>query len=225
MSNRINSQGVAPLTPVGRSSQFIRNVVPAGQSVPFPAAGTSFYVTQASSPLLIKPSGGSFNRYDVGTGLEMANVNAFSTLEVKNDTAGAIAFEIFVGFDGFIDNRVIIAQSLQTMVAFPTYKTASSAAVVNITDLTGTKFQDINGNYWYAIGREAIYVFNPDAGVTLLLQLATATTASGFAVGVIYPQTSLRYGCAGNYRLSVGGGNINAIVSEIYYAIPTTANG
>jgi hypothetical protein len=54
------------------------------------------------------------------------------------------------------------------------------------------------------------------------LQLANATTSSGRAVAAIYPQTSLNLPVSGNYTMSVGGGNINVVASEIYSAIPAT---
>lgn len=220
MSNRTTER--LALSPLGRSSQFIRNIIPAGQTVPFPAAGTMFYVTQATAPFEIKPSGGSFNSYDIGTGLELAPVNAFEQLQIRNPSAFPIVFELFIGFDGFIDNRVIISQTTLTQISFPTYPTASAAAAVAINDLVGQKIADINGNQWYAMGRVAIIVSNLDPGVTLLLQRAGSAVANGPAVCAIFPVTSLNLPVSGDYSLSVGGGNINAIVSEIYNAIPAT---
>jgi len=74
-------------------------------------------------------------------------------------------------------------------------------------------------NKWYAVNRVAILIFNPDAGVTLLLQKAGSVVANGPAIGIIYPTTSLRVDASGNYCLQLGGANINAVVSEIYNAV------
>jgi len=208
--------------PLSRTSIIYPVVIPAGATVPIPAAGTMFYVTVTTSPigLDLRPLNGVFNRYGPGKGLQVHEINAFSALEARNPNTFAIVAQIFVGFDEFIDRTLILSQTGQTLVAFPTYATPSSATNVNITDLSGSAFSDINGGNWYALQREGIYVFNPDAGVTLLLQQAGSVLSNGPAIGVIYPQTSLRLGLSGNYCLNVGGGNINAIVTEIYQAIP-----
>ncbi len=219
--NRTSSQGKAPLTPQGRGSLKIRNVVPAGQTVPFPVTGTFFYVTAASGTIQIKPSGGDFTPYDVGTGLGFDGVNAFSQLEVKNPSAvNAVAFEIIYGYDTFIDNRVIVASNITTVVAKPTAP-AAGAVAINMPDISGQQFADINGKLWYAIAREGIYVFNTDGATTYLIQQFGSVVANGPAVGAVYPLTTLRLGLAGDYCMNTGGGAINAIVSELYFAIPT----
>lgn len=220
--NRTNSSGRSLGTVLSRSSITINNIVPAGGVLPVPCAGTQFYVIVQTGALLIRPSGGVFNAYTQGTGLQLEEINAFSLLEIKNENAFPVVFSLFIGFDQYIDNRLILANTGELLVARPTYPVASTAAAVNINDISGAAFQDINGNSFYALSREAIYIFNPDPGVTLLLQLSGSAVANGRAVAVIYPLTSLRYAAAGNYSLSVGGGNINAIVSELYNALPAT---
>lgn len=221
-SNRTNSSG-APLGALrSRGSQVINNIVAAGSILPVPAAGTQFYLLFTSAPLAVRPSGGVFNTYSQGTGLNLDNVNQFDLLEMQNTTSAPIIFSIFVGFDSYIDNRLILANSSTPIVAYPTYSSASSLAAVSIPDISGQPFNDINGGKWFAIQRAAVLVFNPDTGVTLLLQKAGAATSSGPAVGVIYPQTSLNYPASGNFSLSVGGGNVNAIVSELYTSLADT---
>lgn len=222
-SNRINSSGnFAIIGPLGQTSIVYPCIVPAGETIPVPAAGTNFYVTICTAPIDIRPLNGVFNTYTNGKGLKLQKENAFGSLEIRNNNAFAVVVQLFVGFDEFIDNTLILANTGQTLVAYPTYPTASAAADVAITDRSGSKFQDVNGNYWYALQREAIYIFNLDAGVTLLLQEAGSVVSNGPAIGVIYPVTGLRLNVSGNYTLNVGGGNINAIVSEVYNAIPTT---
>lgn len=225
IGNQGNRNTVAPgqISRLGRTSQVLRNIIAAGASLQYPVSGNTFYVTFTSAPLTIRPANGAGNPYDTGTGLSIPEINSFGNLELSNPTANPIVFELFIGFDGFIDNRVIIATSSRLQsVAYPTYQTASSTASVAITDRSGQAFNDINGNPWYAVNRQSIIISNPDVGVTLLLQRAGSAVSNGPAIAVIYPLTSLNYPVAGNYSLSVGGGNINAIVSEIYNAIPGT---
>jgi hypothetical protein len=220
MSNRTTTApGAIPI--LSRTSQVLRNIVPANSSLQFPVSGNTFYVLFTSAQVIIKPGNGSANPYDTGTGLAAPEINSFGQLQIINPTANAIVFEIFVGFDGFIDNRVILAQvSGLRLVAYPTYPVTSAAASVAINDISATAFNDINGNQWYAVNRVAIIISNPDTGVTLFLQEEGSSIANGPAIAAIYPLTSLNYPVSGNYSLSVGGGNINALVSEIYNAIP-----
>lgn len=219
-TNRTNSGGRSLGTVKSRMSLVYNGIVPASGTVPVPAAGTQFYVTVATAEISVRPSGGVFNPYAQGTGLQLEEINAFELLEVKNENAFPVVFQLFVGFDQYIDNRLILNITGQKVVMRPTYDTASTAAIVDIDDISGQPFTDINGNNFYAMAREAIYVFNPDAGVTLLLQKAGSVVSNGPAVAIIYPLTTLRLPVSGNYRLNVGGGNINAIVSEGYEALP-----
>jgi len=154
--------------------------------------------------------------------MNLDELNAFTMMEVRNNNSFVVVFELFVGFQGFIDNKLILSNSLYPQIAYPTYPTASAAAAVAINDLSGTKFTDINGGSWYALYRVAIVISNTDSGVTLNLQKAGAATSSGPAIVTIFPLTSIRIDVSGNYSLSIGGGNVNAIVSELYSALAAT---
>lgn len=219
-SNRTNSSGSPLGTVLSRTSLTINNIVPANSTLQVPATGTQFYVIIQTAPLSIRPSGGVFNQYTQGTGLQLEEINAFQLLEVKNDNAFSVVFSLFVGFDQYIDNRLILGDTGQLLVARPTNSLASVATNININDISGNAFVDINGDTYYALSREAIYVFNPDTGTTLLLQKYGAVTSSGVSVACIYPTSSLRYAASGDYCLNLGGAAINAIVSELYNAIP-----
>jgi hypothetical protein len=219
-SNLTNSQGKAPSSVLSKTTLTLSNVLTPGATLPIPATGTFFYVIAANAPLNIRPSGGVFNPYDVGTGLSVGLENAFQILEINNPSANNVAFTIFVGFDGYIDNRLILQQNTTPQIVFPTFPTPAAANVVNITDLSGQAFVDINGGKWYALSRVAMIICNVDGGVTLLLQKANSVVGNGPAIAAIQPLQSLNYPAQGNYRLHLGGANINAIVSEIYYSIP-----
>lgn len=221
-SNRLNSSGSSLGTVKNRSSQFITNIVPAGGTLPVPCNGTQFYVTVATATINIRPSDGVFNNYVAGTGLQLLEVNAFSLLEVQNTNAFPVVFQIFVGFDQFIDKRIFLALNNTPQVINPTAPTPSALTVINIPDLTNQQFTDINGKKWYAIARTALLIFNPDGGATLTLQKFGALTSTGPAVAMIYPTTSLNLPVSGSYTINAGGGAINAVVSEIYQALAAT---
>lgn len=215
-----NSQGIALPEVKSRGSRFYVNVVPAGGTLTVPMSGTQFYVTYATGIVTIRPSGGDFNDYESGTGLQLDLVNAFSQLDIKNNSANPIVFQLFIGFDGFIDNRLFLINGTQTVVAYPTYATPSSLTAVPINDISGTSFTDINGLEWYALQRQFFIVSNTDTGTTLLVQKAGASTSSGPAIAAVFPETSIRLDVAGDYALSLGGAPINALVSDYYVCIP-----
>lgn len=217
-NNRINSSGAALPTIKSRTSLTYKNIVPAGGTLPIPAAGTFFYVQVATAPVKIRPSDGVFVEYEQGTGLNLDLVNSFSQLEVRNDNAAAVVVVIFVGFDGFIDNRLILQNGLLQSAVYPTYPVASAAVSIAITDRSGTQFTDSNGLNWYAIARQSILIFNTDTGVTLLLQKSMAAVAADPSIAAIYPQTSLNYPAAGNWKI-IQAAPVNAIVSETYLAV------
>lgn len=222
-NNRVNTQGVTLPDKRNRTSNVFNQSVAAGQTLPIPCVGTQFYVLFTSAPINIRPSRGSFNPYNTGQGLQLDEETAFNQIELQNTTANAIVVSVFVGFQDFIDRTLILNNVTNPAVAFPTYPTPNAANVININDLSGTGFTDVNGKKWIAVNRVAILVFNLDTGATYLVQLKGANTSSGKAIAASFPTTGLRLDVTGDYAMATGGGNINAIVSEIYNAIPSTS--
>ena len=217
-SNRTNLTGVNLPSAENRTSQQYTNALLANQTYQVALPGTTFYLGYTSSPVNIRPRGGVFNSYSQGTGIKLEK--GFTSLEIQNPNNIPVLVQLFVGFDEFIDNRLIVDTTAQPLVAIPRCSTASSLTYIDCSDLSAQAVTDINGGTWYAISREALYIFNPDTGITLLLQLSGANSSSGASVAVIYPLTTLRYPATGDYSLSLGGATINAIVSDVYYALP-----
>jgi len=216
---------------LARTSRQIPVAVPAGvlvngQITPgefsITQSGSRFYVLATSAPVEIQAqragSIGAANTFGTGQGMPVADT--FESLVVRNKTLFPIVALIWVGFDNFINDQLILLSSNFAQVCYPTYPLANAASVVNIPDLTGQPFTDINGKRWGALSRVCILVFNVDGGVVINLQKATATAANGVAVGACFPLTPTRFDFSGDYRFQLGGANINLIVSEIYNAIP-----
>lgn len=222
-NNRVNTSGAALPDKKNRQSIIQSYTLPAGGTQPIAVVGTQFYILFTSAPILVRPSKGSFNSYNTGQGLALDDENAFASLELKNNTANVIVVSIFVGFQDFIDNTLIVNNVSNPAVAFPTYPVANAAATINIVDKSGGTFTDINGNNWIAINRVAILIFNLDSGATYLIQKSGSAVSNGPAVAAIFPLTAVRLDFSGNYTMATGGGNLNVIVSEIYQAIPQTA--
>jgi hypothetical protein len=220
--NRTTSQGAAPRSPLAKTSRIISLVIGAGVTLPLSVTGNTFFLTVCTNELHIRPSGGIFTPHFQGTGLDLDLENSFTMLEVFNPGDAAVTFEIFVGFDRYIDKRLILQSAQMPQVVFDTYPTASAATSVTFTDLSGgAAFQDINNNSWLPIYRVAILVFNTSTGDTYLLQKADTVTGSGPAIAAIFPQTGLNLPIQGDYRIATGSAaTVNVIASEIYAAIP-----
>ena len=217
----ISTRSTQPYAVSAASARVSANypvTVPAGATISLDAQGTNFYVIVTNGNLFIRPDNGVFSEYSQGTG---ENCGLFSRIELSNRNPYDVAALVFVGWDSFIDNRLIIAQGLTPNVALPTYSTPLTSNTVNINDLSGQPFLDINGKKWLALYRIAILVFNLDGSAVYLLQKKGATTVSGVATGAIYPLTPIRFDFSGDYCITTGslGANINAVVSEIYSAI------
>lgn len=197
--------------------------IPAGATVSVNSRGTQAYLVVATANVNMRPRGGDFVQYGVGTGIN--TTVPFDTVEVYNFNAFAVVVSVWCGFDGYIDNRLIIANSSNPMVAFPTYSVPNSATFVNILDLTGGVITDINGVKWLALYRSAIQIFNLDAGNTYKLGAFSPTGADlGKYVAAIPPSPlPISLPISGNYTYQTGGGNVNAIISEVYSAIPAVA--
>ena len=197
-----------------------------GFSTTIAGSGDMVYVVVATAPVNIRTrgSGGSkgsstYATFTQGTGIRG---QPFDNVDLQNPNAVPIVVQVWTGLSAYIDNRLIIANQSIPQVAYPTYPTANAAASVNFNDLSGTGFADINGNLWLALYRVAIVICNVDSGVTFLLQKAGATGPGAPAIAAIYPLTSLTLPLSGNYRLNVGGANVNVIAHEIYSCIAQT---
>lgn len=216
-NNRVNSSGDFSTNQTSRTSGFYSNVILPGVTLPIPVSGTSFYLVNTTGVLSMRPSNGIFTDYAQGTGLELLPVNAFNLLEAKNNSASAIAFTIFYGFDGFIDNRLILipSPSIPT-ITFPTYPVANVSALILIPDLSGSIIADQNGNNFLAISRIAIQIYNTGPTDTIFL-CPTNFSAPQKHVACAYPLTSVRHESSGGFSIRAAA-VVDGIVNELYNA-------
>src|ERR1700744_280231 len=206
-----------------QGGRLINLPILAGQTVRANSRGTQAYLVVATANVNMRPLGGDFVQYGVGTGIN--TVKPFNDVEIQNFNAFPVVISLWCGYDAFIDNRLIIANSSNPMVAYPTYSVPNSATFVNIVDLTGGGITDINGVKWLALYRSSIQIFNLDAGNTYKLGAFSPTGADlGKYVAAIPPSPlPISLPMSGNFTYQTGGGNVNAIIPEIYSAIPAVA--
>jgi hypothetical protein len=212
----------APVVRGSQASQTITVTVAANGSSPVNLQGNQFYVVACNAPVLIQTySGGSSgvqNLYGTAQGT-WPQQNDFTNLQITNPNNFACVVRLWVGYDSFRNDQLTLINSAYSQVAYPTYPVANSASTINILDLSGSIFADVNGKQWGALQRVCIQCFNLDSGNTFLLYKQGGSGSSP-AVGVIYPAPlPIRFDFSGNYTIS-SGSVLDMIVSEIYLAVP-----
>jgi hypothetical protein len=166
-------------------------IVGAGQTLPIALTGTNFYLTVATAPVYIRPTGVSpWSLYQPGTGINCPS--QFSQLEVYNPTSTPVTFQIFAGYADFIDHRVVT--NLQTQTVVNVLAPGGGGWVheggpqwyVEAPDLSGTAFNDALGNTWLAVQRQSINFQTVDgpngSGSATFLELNVMKSLSNLSV-------------------------------------------
>jgi hypothetical protein len=205
---------------LGKTAQVLSTAISAGGSVPYTIEGESFYMVAASAALNIRPAGGAWNPFVPGTGLKIPGGGMFKFIEVQNPNNYPVSFSLFVGFGEYIDKRLISNSSFY----FPTTRICYSptppvAGPINIPDLSGGAFYDLNGVQWLALYRIAAYFDNLDLNDNYIIQNAAS---SGAIAGTVFPQTTRTLASSGNFSLLNGAGIVNCAVQELYMSIAPT---
>jgi len=218
--NRLNNSGAPETKGVSRTAQIISSAIPAGQTLTYPVSGNNFYLIVSTATIAIRPRGGVFNNYTSGKGQLMDEQNLFNLLEVQNNTPYSVVFSLFVGFGGYIDNTLILNTQI-AQVAYATSPAVSLSNIINIPDLSGQAFTDINGNPMLAVSRSGLYISNYDLASTYSLEamLPVQNLVANKRLLAIAHGTDIVYPASGDFRIWIPTSTINAVVSEIYSAI------
>lgn len=206
------------LGPIGenRTSQIVTTILPPGTTFPLYQAGDNFYLVVATDVIKIKPNNGSENEYVQGTGLKVDDLNIFKNIQLRNDGSKAVVVKIFVGFGGYIDNRLIVYDPSVLQVVYPTAPINNTVNQIDIPDRSATAVTISNGLKYLLLNRQAIYVSNLDSGLVYSISAPAPSTDIFLSV---QPQSNILFPVSGDYRIKIPSGNINAIVSEVYNAI------
>src|SRR5665213_498774 len=160
---------------------------------------------------------GATNNFQNGQGQTVSQ--GFEQLTAKNFNPFPIAALVWVGFEDFINDQLILNQTSTPQVTYATQPIATGAAGnIQIPDISGQAFTDINGKAWYAIARTAIVISNIGSN-PIYLQKYGSTSATANAVLQCPAGQPIAHNASGNFTISVGGAGVPAIVSEIYSAI------
>jgi len=221
----VATKSAAPVS--AGNNQAIWNVsIPAGQTFLIPGIGTFYEVIVASGAIAIRCSSNSFTgQYNpIQPGFGQRDLD-FTKLEVQNlSKTNAVAVSIIVGTGAFTNRQLIVDTNSTPPVAYPTNPVPLATTRIDIPDLSGTQFSDVNGNAWIAVNRVGILIFNLDTGDTYRLLSYGSTNPTGPAIAAIPPAPlPIQIPVSGNYSIYIGGSTINMIVSEIYNAIPASS--
>lgn len=221
----VNQAGVVPIGAKNRSSQIVTTILtPAGTpgaKYPISQAGDNFYIVLATGVVTVRPNRGVVNNFSQGTGLSTPDA-PFDYIEIGNpSTTENLVVSIFVGFGGYIDNRLIVQDPLVSQVTYPTFPVPNVANFATVTDRSRLAITDANGENYIALRRVALYVFN--------LELATSyyvfNAASTARVAVCAPPLAITFPSAGDFVVADGAGGsapLNAVISEIYEVVRPT---
>jgi len=211
------SRSIPVAIPAGTSSNG--QITPGQQQIM--AAGSRFYVRACSAPVLIQSQRagnvGAQNLFGAAQGQTVSE--GFEQLNVSNPTTVPIVALIWVGFEDFINDQLVLDTVATPDIVYPT-SPLTGTTLIAIPDQSGNKVS-INNKNWYLLSRVAVLVGNPDTGATYILQSVNSTNAvvvAPFPGFPIYPQTSVNIPAAGDFCISAGGGPINAYAWEIYNA-------
>jgi hypothetical protein len=216
---QLNSQVSQP-NPAGHGGRIVNLPLAPGASTNVTSAGTRAYLVVATAAVNMRPGGvrtGDFTLYSQGTGIQ--TVNPFDWIEINNPNSVPVVISLWLGFDDFIDNRLILANATLQNITYPTQSTGTTAQIL-IPDLSGGAFFDINNKKWLALFRQAIIISNLDPATPVLLQKYGAASSSGPAVLSCPPSLPIAHNSSGNF--TIVGGTASVIVSEIYQAIPSS---
>jgi hypothetical protein len=206
----------------GTGGRLVTIPLGANETQRITARGTVAYFAIATAPVEMKCDNADYSLYYQGTGIE--SVNAFNILTLLNPNNFPIAVAVWVGFDGYIDRRLILNTAAQPNVIHPVLIAPGFAGAVPIPDLSGTTFTDINNKGWIAISRLQILVSNIDPTNLILLQAFGNSVWNTGAVFAVQPLTEIGLNVQGDYYLLQNGGTVNALVSEVYSAVAYTSN-
>ena len=202
----------------GTGGRMVTVPIGPGNTERVTSRGTVAYFVVASAQVNMKADSNDYSLYYQGTGLN--SVDPFDILTLQNPNDFPIAIALWVGFNSFIDRRLILNTFQQPNVVNPLITVPGSSGSLAIPDLSGNTFVDINGVTWIAVNRQQILISNVDTTNLILLQKFGNSTWNTGAIFAVQPLTEIGLNIQGNYQLVQNGGVLNCLVSESYSAIP-----
>jgi hypothetical protein len=221
------SSGTPPAgTPrTGNVYQYILAAAPpaqAGQTqipttVPLNVTGDTFYFVSTTAVISVKEQNGNSTPYYTGTGRRLAEGDSFNLLQLQNFNPFPVAVQIFIGFGGYIDNRLLPLNG-NSQVGIPgTENNIAAAASLTIPDniplLSVVDAIAYAALPWVLLQRTAIQISNFSATQFVeinqsITNLPAGVTLPSFFVNTdrIPPATTRTYPQANGIQITNPGG-------------------
>lgn len=214
--------------PVFGGNAFPQTIAP-GATVPLQATGEHVYmlVCSLAAGINIQLKGAEWLGEQCpiyqGTGYDVPEGSSpFTTLFLTNPSAINVTVLVWAGYGNFRDQRIFLPSS-NPQITRPIYSKVASGYAANVlcTDISGTQFNDDNGNSWLAISRVKILFSNMDAVNNWLVQkTASASYNDGSAVLNVPASTDIELDTGGSFKVWGNGGQVQGVISDIYTSIP-----
>jgi len=205
------------------------NLIPSSTTIEVP--GSYFYVKLTSAAIQIRLPGGSWSSYLTGDHIQVEKENAWQRLEIQNANPNPLAAAIFVGWDTFGTDRLILQSPENPQIIFPKYASSAglynaatglwdasgSAEYVDVVDLSGQLIVDTSGNQWLAIQRVGLIITNETNNWFPIIAYEARANGNEFTSCPTQQITLLPI--SGSVTIHPGTDN-TCKISEIYSVIP-----
>jgi hypothetical protein len=185
-----------------RSSVYVRQTIPAGETIHVSAFGETFYFIGLTAPVNVRTDVTSMKPYRQGTGEVFPPELRFRSLDIENPNAGPVQLVLWVGFGEYIDRRTALVDGFTVALGSP---------FNNVPAMTARTFNGVpSGNQLH---RKAITVTNLDLANPLLVRDGSANV-----ICAVLPNTSLILPISGPVDIyNATGSSIAAYMGEIWY--------
>jgi hypothetical protein len=185
-----------------RSSVYVKQTIPAGQTIHVSAFGETFYFIGLTAPVNVRTDVTAMKPYRQGTGEVFPPELRFRSLDIENPNAGEVSLTLWVGFGEYIDRRTALIDGYTLSVGSPWN---------NVGPMSARSFPGIPGPT--QLHRKAIVVTNLDIANPLLIRDGNANV-----ICAVLPNTSLILPIAGAVDVyNATGVAISAYMGEIWY--------
>lgn len=185
-----------------RSSVFVRQSIPAGQTIHVSAYGETFYFIGLTAPVNVKTDLTAAKPYRQGTGERFPSELRFRSLDIENPNASPVQLTLWVGFGEYIDHRTALIDGYTQAVGSPYNSVPPMSARTFNGQPSGSQLQ-----------RKAIVVTNLDVANPLLVRDGNANV-----ICAVLANTSLTLPISGPVDIyNATGSAISAYMGEVWY--------
>lgn len=185
-----------------RSSVYVKQTIPAGQTIHVSAYGETFYFIGLTAPVNVKTDITAAKPYRQGTGERFPSELRFKSFDIENPNSSPVTLTMWVGFGEYIDHRTALIDG---------YTQAVGSAFSTVPAVTARVFNGVPSGT--QLHRKQIVVTNLDLANALLVRDQTQAV-----ICAVLPNTSLTLPISGYVEIyNPTGSVIAAYMGEVWY--------